>query len=95
MYTSKRILGAGTAAVLAAASLTITSTGIAHAAPGASRTYTLNADFDEGAANNVVHSVPNQLQLDDTVTAFPFIWVALSARGNPAAPAGNFPSAFS
>lgn len=81
MYTRQRILGAGAAAVLAAAALTITSAGTAHAAPGASRTYTLNADFDEGTANNVVHSVPNQLQLDDTVTAFPFIWVALSARG--------------
>jgi hypothetical protein len=53
----------------------------AFAAPGASHTYTLDADFNEGTANNVVHSTQNQLQLDDTVTAFPFIWVALSARG--------------
>ncbi|GGQ42938.1 hypothetical protein GCM10010166_08940 [Couchioplanes caeruleus subsp. azureus] len=60
--------------------MALTSQG-AQAAPGASHTYTLNADFDEGVANNVVHSTPDQLQLDDTVTAFPFIWVALSARG--------------
>src|SRR4030042_271862 len=45
------------------------------------RTYTENADFDEGAAINVVHGVPGQLQLDDTTKAFPFIWVAASARG--------------
>lgn len=55
--------------------------GPAASAPGPSRTYTLNADFGEGTANNVVTSTADQLQLDDTVTAFPFIWVALSARG--------------
>lgn len=50
-------------------------------AVAASETYTTNADFDEGVYNNVVHSTPDQLQLDETVTAFPFIWVALSDRG--------------
>lgn len=44
-------------------------------------TYTLDADFDEGTAINVVHSTPDQLQLDDTTTPVPFIWVAASARG--------------
>lgn len=53
----------------------------AQTAFGADRQYTTDADFDLGAANNVVHSTPDQLQLDDTTTAFPFIWVALSARG--------------
>jgi hypothetical protein len=80
MRTSRRILRAGVVASLVIASLTLPA-GTARAAPGATRTYTLDADFDEGVANNVVHSTPNQLQLDDTVTAFPFIWVALSARG--------------
>lgn len=50
-------------------------------AQAASHTYTTDSDFAEGTANNVVTSTPNQLQLDDTTTAFPFIWVALSARG--------------
>jgi streptogramin lyase len=72
--------GFGLAMALAAVPVLV-SANSAQAAPGASRTYTLDADFDEGTANNVVHSTPNQLQLDDTVTAFPFIWVALSARG--------------
>lgn len=48
---------------------------------GLPATYTSDADFDEGSAINVVHSVANQLQLDDTVTPFPFIWIAASARG--------------
>ncbi|HET9517133.1 MAG TPA: hypothetical protein VFO77_05345 [Actinoplanes sp.] len=80
MHLRRRAFGAVTALLLTTASLIIPA-GPAQAAPDASRTYTLDADFDEGVANNVVHSTPNQLQLDDTVTAFPFIWVALSARG--------------
>ncbi|MDF2629471.1 MAG: hypothetical protein K0R39_3302 [Symbiobacteriaceae bacterium] len=50
--------------------------------PGSgSHTYTLDADFDQGSAINVVHSIANQLQLDDTTETFPFIWVAASQRG--------------
>ena len=52
----------------------------AHAA-APSTTYTLDEDFAGGTANNVVNSTPGQLQLDDTITAFPFVWVALSERG--------------
>ena len=48
---------------------------------GGSRTYTTSADFDEGVPINVVHSVPDQLQLDNTTHAFNFIWVAASNRG--------------
>jgi streptogramin lyase len=81
VHTRTRTLGAGIALILAVVPMTLAPAGTAQAAPGASRTYTVNADFDEGTTNNVVHSTPNQLQLDDTVTAFPFIWVALSARG--------------
>ncbi|MBM3945989.1 MAG: hypothetical protein FJ315_01130 [SAR202 cluster bacterium] len=44
-------------------------------------TYTLNADFDEGTAINVVHPIADQLQLDDTTSTLPFIWIAASARG--------------
>ncbi|UCF39861.1 MAG: hypothetical protein JSW43_08945, partial [Gemmatimonadota bacterium] len=45
------------------------------------RTYTLNADFDEGALFNVNHDIADQLQLDAVLTTFPFIWVAASGRG--------------
>ncbi len=45
------------------------------------RTYTLNGDFDEGALINVVHDPSDQLQLDDTIEAFNFIWVAVSSEG--------------
>ncbi|MBI4311678.1 MAG: hypothetical protein HY681_07840, partial [Chloroflexi bacterium] len=50
------------------------------ASPG-SATYTLNADFDKGVLINVDHDVADQLQLDDTTKAFPFVWVAASGRG--------------
>jgi streptogramin lyase/uncharacterized protein YegL len=48
-----------------------------------SRTYTLNADFDEGTMINVNHDAPNndQLQLNANPTTFPFIWVPASDRG--------------
>jgi hypothetical protein len=49
-----------------------------------SKTYTLDADFDEGTLLNVNHDAPNndQLQLDvGTPTPFPFIWIANSGRG--------------
>lgn len=50
---------------------------------GTPATYTLNADFDEGALVNVNHNSPNgdQLQLDSVATPFDFIWVAASSRG--------------
>jgi len=55
---------------------------LAAAQPAAAdRTYTINADFDEGSYVNVVHSTPDELQLDDTVTPFGFIWVAVSTKG--------------
>ena len=47
-----------------------------------SRTYTVNADFDEGTLINVTYDVvPDQLQLLDQGEPFNFIWVAASARG--------------
>ena len=47
------------------------------------RTYTLDADFDEGFLVNVNHDSPNndQLQLNFETQTLPFIWVACSARG--------------
>ena len=54
--------------------------GISSAA-GQTRTYTLDADFDEGTLINVVHDPSDQLQLADTVAAFNFIWVAVSSKG--------------
>lgn len=53
----------------------------AAAVGGRSRVYTLDADFDEGAYNNVVHKIADQLQLDDTTTPFNFMWVAVSTKG--------------
>ena len=46
-----------------------------------SRTYTLDADFDEGTLINVVHDPSDQLQLNDTTEAFDFLWVAVSSQG--------------
>lgn len=46
-----------------------------------SRTYTRNADFDEGELFNVHHDVPDQLQLAGKAKLFPFINVAASLRG--------------
>ena len=48
-----------------------------------SKTYTLDADFDEGTLLNVNHDTPNndQIQLNATTTPFPFINIAASARG--------------
>ena len=46
-----------------------------------SRTYTVDADFDEGTLVNVVHDPSDQLQLDDTIEAFNFIWIAVSSNG--------------
>lgn len=48
-----------------------------------SRTYTLDADFDQGKLLNLNHDAPNndQLQLDRSPTPFPFINVAASGRG--------------
>ncbi len=47
------------------------------------RTYTLDADFDEGGLVNVNHDAPDndQLQLDSVQTPFDFIWVAVSTKG--------------
>jgi RHS repeat-associated protein len=51
------------------------------APPQSSRVYTTDADFSEGSLINVVHSVADQLQLDDKTRAFNFIWVAASTKG--------------
>src|SRR3990172_6315996 len=52
-------------------------------APGTPATYTLDADFDQGALVGVNHDAPNgdQLQLNGSGGAFNFIWIAASARG--------------
>lgn len=49
--------------------------------PFAERTYTLDADFDQGNLFNVIHDVANQLQLDHTAREFDFLWVAVSSKG--------------
>mgnify|MGYP001756940408 FL=1 len=42
----------------------------------ASKTYTLDADFNLGLLSGVSLSVPNQLQLSAVGTTFPIMWVA-------------------
>jgi len=43
-----------------------------------SRTYTTDADFDEGTLFNVNHDAPNsdQLQLNQSTTTYPVMWIA-------------------
>lgn len=50
--------------------------------PSCDRTYTLDADFDQGTLLNLNHD-PNhdQLQLNTTTTPFPFVNIACSGRG--------------
>jgi streptogramin lyase len=44
--------------------------------------YTFDADFDQGALSNVNHAaVHDQLQLDESTTSFPFLWIANTTRG--------------
>ncbi|MCI5227106.1 MAG: hypothetical protein D3918_10740, partial [Candidatus Electrothrix sp. AX2] len=46
------------------------------------RTYTLDADFDQGTLDNLEHeSVPDQLQLAEGASVLNFIWVANSSQG--------------
>ncbi|MHC4499143.1 MAG: PKD domain-containing protein, partial [Planctomycetota bacterium] len=69
---------------LLAAVLSVSLSGImALPANAGTSTYTLDADFDQGTLVNVNHDSPNndQLQLDETVEPFDFIWVAVSSRG--------------
>ena len=46
-------------------------------------TYTLDGDFDEGVLFNVNYDAPNsdQLQLNRITEPFPFVYIALSAKG--------------
>ncbi len=44
------------------------------------KTWTVDSDFDEGSMINVVHNPSDQLQLDNTVETFNFIWVAVSSK---------------
>ncbi len=64
------------------ATLVVLSLLLASTAWAQSRTFTLDADFDEGTLVNVNHNAPNnnQLQLNTSSGTFPFIWVALSQR---------------
>jgi streptogramin lyase len=56
-------------------SMAVTLTSVANAFV-ASRTYTLDADFDEGILVGVEHeTVHDQLQLSKQVTTLPFLWV--------------------
>ena len=77
----KRFLAVITTIVLAVSLLLITALPLS----AGTSTYTTDVDFGPPAvSNNVVvvgNGVPAYLQLDDTVTPFDFIWVAVSSRG--------------
>lgn len=45
------------------------------------KTYTLNADFDEGSMVNVNHDISDQLELNRETEPFPFITLSASDRG--------------
>lgn len=60
----------------------ITTVGSASAIPFA-KTYTVDADFDLGAAVNVEHqTVHDQLQLATSLDTLPFIWIPNSGEGS-------------
>lgn len=67
-----------TALLLAAAALLCSTT---NGQVACSRTYTLDADFDEGILINLNHDTPDQLQLNEIAEPLPFIWIACSDRG--------------
>ncbi len=56
---------------------------VAGLAAGQGKTWTVDADFDQGYMVNLNHDVPthDQLQLNTLTTPFPFINIACSARG--------------
>jgi streptogramin lyase len=71
------------AVFLAAAGLMVSTVAAVPAdAASVGRTFTLDADFAEGSLVGVNHDAPNhhQLQLNETSTTFPFIWVANSGE---------------
>lgn len=70
------------AVTLPAVSLALTSPAAA-AVAGTNVLYTVDADFDEGTAQDVNHDSPNddQLQLDRGTVFFPYVNIAASARG--------------
>lgn len=81
---SRRLL-ALTGALAVPAALFTVGTGVAQATPvdGRDVLYTTDADFDQGALQDVNHDAPNndQLQLNKDDVFFPFVNVAASARG--------------
>jgi hypothetical protein len=69
------------AAMLVAVLATLALAGLASGQSGVSDVvYTSDADFDKGTAVNLNHGFPNELQLNDETSTFPFIWVSLSVR---------------
>jgi hypothetical protein len=51
------------------------------AVTGTDKTYTLDAEFDQGTLVNVNHDVVHdQLQLNEQTSTFPFIWISMSLR---------------
>jgi streptogramin lyase len=76
------LVSASTLIALVLAISTLFLLGTTQNAQAQCRTYTLDADFDDGLMINVNHDVVHdQLQLNDVTTPFPFIWIACSGKG--------------
>ncbi len=58
-----------------------TFTATATTNPVSSRTYTLNADFEEGTSFNLSFDPADQIQLDNRTQLKGYIWVAVSTKG--------------
>jgi RHS repeat-associated protein len=55
---------------------------VVYVVPAGGRTWTFDADFEEGALLNVNYdAVPDQLQLNRSIRPFPYVWIACSDRG--------------
>ena len=78
MTLKKTVLLMGVVMAMAAVMVAVSSVA---AVTGVPATYTLDADFDEGMLINVNHDIADQLQLNDTLEPFGFIWVAVSSKG--------------
>jgi len=71
----------GDVQAIAVASMAFLGVGSVHASV-CSRTYTLDADFDEGVLVGVEHeTVHDQLQLSEEPVTLPFIWVPNQGEG--------------
>lgn len=70
-----------TGALVASASLAILLARTASPAAPLVRTYTTDADFDQGAYINVEHSASGSLELSSVTSPFGFVWITKTEKG--------------